>query len=70
MSGQPPLHGEIRQRDDGLFDVITGDATAGPFPSYSFAAAMAEGRPPESKPAKSFRRFKVIRELRIASTWS
>lgn len=62
-------HHQIHQRDDGLFDVITGDGdtAAGPFPSYAFAAQIAAGRAPEPKPAPAFRRFKVIREFRIAS---
>ena len=54
---------EIQPRDDGMFDVVTGDTAAGPFPSYAFAAAIAEGRAPEPKPAVMFRRYKVIREV-------
>ncbi|MHC2619440.1 hypothetical protein ACVIW2_001472 [Bradyrhizobium huanghuaihaiense] len=61
-------HHEIRQRDDGLFDVVAGEVTAGPFPTVSFAKMVAEGRAPESKPANKFRRFKIVREVLIGST--
>ncbi|WP_342728868.1 hypothetical protein AAFG07_20835 [Bradyrhizobium sp. B097] len=56
-------HREIRQRDDGLFSVVIGADEAGPFPSYVFAIAIAEGRVPELKPAAKFRRYKIIREV-------
>ena len=56
-------HHDIRQRDDGLFDVVCGDTEAGPFPTIAFAAAIAEGRAPEPKPARPFRRFKIVREV-------
>ncbi|MCP1844406.1 hypothetical protein ACVIHI_002673 [Bradyrhizobium sp. USDA 4524] len=59
---------EVRQRDDGMFDVVVGDVTAGPFPSYGFAVAIAEGREPERRPAVKFRRFTIVREVRIAAT--
>ncbi|MBR1164242.1 hypothetical protein [Bradyrhizobium elkanii] len=60
-------HHEIHQRDDGQFDVVNGDNVAGPFPSYGFAMAIAEGRAPELKQARPFRRFKIVREvLRLA----
>ncbi|MEY9131861.1 hypothetical protein ABIE79_003328 [Bradyrhizobium diazoefficiens] len=64
----PPHNSEVRQRDDGMFDVITGDVTAGPFPSYGFAQVIAGGGVPDAKPAPAIRSFKVIRGLRIAST--
>lgn len=54
---------QIHQRDDGLFDVVTGDVIAGPFPTISFAMMVAEGRAPEPRPAPKFRRFKIIREV-------
>ncbi|MHC2241228.1 hypothetical protein [Bradyrhizobium elkanii] len=56
-------HREIVERDDGLFSVLIGDTEAGPFPSRAFAAAIAEGRAPELKPARPFRRFKIVREV-------
>lgn len=67
MRGQPPLHCEVHQRDDGLYEVSTGDTAAGPLPSYAFAASVPAGTSPEPKPAPALRRFKLIRELRIAS---
>ncbi|WP_409193016.1 hypothetical protein [Bradyrhizobium sp. RDM4] len=54
---------EIHQRDDGLYDVISADTVAGPFPSYLFAEAIAEGRAPEPRPSTKFRRYKIIREV-------
>ncbi|MFB9262273.1 hypothetical protein ACFFWD_03675 [Bradyrhizobium erythrophlei] len=47
-----------------MFDIISGDTAAGPFPTISFAMMIAEGRVPEPKPTAKFRRFKVIREVR------
>jgi hypothetical protein len=60
-------HHEIHQRDDGMFDVIAGDTTAGRFETMSFAVALAEGRKPEPKPAAKFRWFKILREVLDAS---
>ncbi|WOH55138.1 hypothetical protein [Bradyrhizobium sp. BWC-3-1] len=60
------LH-EIHQRDDGLYEVISGDGAAGPFPSYLFAEAIAEGRAPEPKPAFR-RRFMIKREVSVAAS--
>jgi hypothetical protein len=55
---------EIRQRDnDGLFDVVTGDTAAGPFPTIAFAMQVASGNPPAPAPVAKFRRFTVIREV-------
>jgi len=54
---------EIYQTDDGQFEVVCGAAVAGPFPSYYFAAAIAQGGVPEPKPRVTFRRYKVIREV-------
>jgi len=58
-----PYRPEVRQRDDGMYDVISGDISAGPFPTIAFAAMVAEGRVPEPRPAPKFRRFMVIREV-------
>jgi hypothetical protein len=55
-------HHDIHPRDDGMFDVVSGDAIAGPFPTLAFAAAVA-GAAPERKPAAKFRRFwRIVRE--------
>lgn len=54
---------QIQQRDDGLFDVVSGDAIAGPFPTITFAMQIAGGYRPEPKPAAKFRRFKIVREV-------
>jgi hypothetical protein len=32
---------QIHQRDDGLYDVTSGDIVAGPFPSWVFAMQVA-----------------------------
>jgi hypothetical protein len=50
-------HHDVRQRDDGMFEVIYGDTIAGPFPTYSFAVRIANGHPPAPVPAN--RRIKV-----------
>ncbi|UFX41707.1 hypothetical protein HAP47_0020565 [Bradyrhizobium sp. 41S5] len=55
--------GEVRQRDDGMFDVVTGDIEKGPFPTRTFAAVIAERMVPEPKRAPRFRRFKIVREV-------
>jgi hypothetical protein len=58
-------HPEIRQRDlDGMFDVVTGDTIAGPFPTIAFAIQIAAGNQPAPAPVATFRHFKVIREVR------
>jgi hypothetical protein len=45
---------EIRQRDnDGLFDVVSGDMIAGPFPTISFALRVASGQPPAPAPPRN-----------------
>ncbi|NLS73290.1 hypothetical protein E3H11_31170 [Bradyrhizobium brasilense] len=54
-------HREIHQRDDGQYDVVCGNVTAGPFPSRAFAEVIAEGREPE--PAPKRRRWRAIREV-------
>ncbi|WP_369723874.1 hypothetical protein AB8Z38_07390 [Bradyrhizobium sp. LLZ17] len=54
---------EIHQRDDKLFELVCGDAVAGPFPSYLFAEPVAEGTAPEPKLATKFRRYKIVREV-------
>jgi hypothetical protein len=56
------LH-EIYQRDDGMFDVVSGDSTAGPFPTIAFALQVARGNRPEPAPAARSRHFKVILEV-------
>jgi hypothetical protein len=55
---------EIYQRDDGLYDVVNGDATAGPFPTIAFAMQVAADEKPDPVPVAKFRHFKVIREVR------
>jgi hypothetical protein len=65
----PHHHSEIRQRDDGWFDVVSGDIAAGPFETIAFAVAVARGTAPESKPAPKFRRlFKTVREMSLAAS--
>lgn len=61
---------EVRQRDDGLYEVVTGDIAAGPFPTISFAMRISEGRAPEPKPAATCRRrrFMIVREVSVASS--
>jgi len=59
---------EVRQRDDGLFEVVSGDKTSGPFETIAFATAIAEGRRPEPKPASRHRHYKLIREVRRAAS--
>ena len=57
-------HPEIRQRDhDGLFDVISGDTIAGPFPSRTFAMQIAYGEKPApiDNAGGRFRRFRIER---------
>jgi hypothetical protein len=57
----------IHQRDDGLYEVISGDDVAGPFPSWVFAMQVASGVRPEQKPVTKFHRFKAVREVKYAS---
>ena len=53
-------HSEIRQRDlDGMFDVVTGDTIAGPFPTIVFAIQVASGDPPA--PAAPSVKFRIRR---------
>jgi hypothetical protein len=55
---------EIQQRDnDGMFDIVTGDVIAGPFPTIAFALQIASGEKPVPAPIATPRHFKVIREL-------
>lgn len=63
MKGLPSVPCEIHQRDDGLFEVVNGNVTAGPFPTLSFAAAIAEGRVAEQTRSPKLRRFVVVREV-------
>jgi hypothetical protein len=54
---------QIHQRDDGFYDVVSGDDVAGPFPTINFAMTVASGVRPEPKPATKFHRFKAVREM-------
>jgi hypothetical protein len=56
---------DIHQRDDGMFDVVTGDTAAGPFPTIAFALAVAAGEEPEPvrTGAGKFRRFRIVRQV-------
>ena len=59
-------HPEIRQRDDGLFDVLDGGTVAGPFPTIAFAMQIATGEKPaniRNDIGGKFRRFRVVREV-------
>jgi hypothetical protein len=60
-------HPDIVPRDDNMFDVISGDIIAGPFPSRTFAMRVASGHPPAPAPATKFRRVQ-IREVRRDAT--
>jgi len=55
----PPI--EIIPRDDGMFDVVSGDNTAGPFPTISFAMQVATGEKPAPLVAGKFHRFRIVR---------
>jgi hypothetical protein len=39
-------HPDIVPRDDNMFDVVSGDIIAGPFPTTSFAMQVASGEKP------------------------
>jgi hypothetical protein len=54
---------EVYQRDDGLYEVFSGDTAAGPFPTITFALRVASGHPPTPAHLAKFRRFQ-IREVR------
>ena len=41
MPQSPPIVVDLVERDDGLFQIGIGDDAAGPFPSRSFAQAVA-----------------------------
>ncbi len=58
-------HLEIVPRDDGMFDVVSGDIIAG-LPTISFAMQVAGGHPPAPASIAKFRRIQ-IREVRNAS---
>jgi hypothetical protein len=61
-------HSEIRQRDnDGMFEVVSGDTAAGPFPTITFAMQVAGGHPPATAPIAKFRRIKISEVRRDAS---
>jgi hypothetical protein len=54
------LPAEIIQRDDGLYDVVSGETTAGPFPTRAFALSVAgDGSAPLS--VTKYRRIKAKR---------
>jgi len=56
-------HHDIRQRDhDGMFDIVTGDTIAGPFPTIAFALQVASGEKPSPVPGK-LRSFRIVREV-------
>jgi hypothetical protein len=55
---------EIQPRDDGWFDVVSGDTIAGPFPTVRFALQIASGERPTPAPVANFRRLKIVREVR------
>ncbi|UWU73050.1 hypothetical protein N2603_23385 [Bradyrhizobium huanghuaihaiense] len=57
---------QVQERDDGLFEIVSGDITKGPFPTRLFASKIASGEPPEPKEAVRFRHFRTLREVRIA----
>ena len=59
-----PRYPEIVPRDDGMYDVISGDTTAGPFPTIAFALRIASGHQPAPAPTTKFRRVQ-IREVRL-----
>lgn len=54
---------DIHQRDDGLYDVVNGDSTAGPFPTIAFAMQVAGGHPPAPAPVAKFRRIREVRNV-------
>jgi hypothetical protein len=57
-------HHEIHQRDnDGMFDVVSGDSAAGPFPTIAFAMQIAADEKPAPVKPGGFRRFKIVREV-------
>lgn len=53
----------VRQRDDGLYEVITGDIIAGPFPTITFALQIASNEKPAPVMSRKFHRFRIIREV-------
>lgn len=59
-------HREIHQRDDGLFDIVAGDAVIGPFRSRLDAETIVRNPEPERRPPPRPRRWKVVREVRLA----
>jgi hypothetical protein len=56
-------HPDIVPRDDNMFDVVSGDFAAGPFPTIAFALQVARGNRPEPAPAARSRHFKMILEV-------
>jgi hypothetical protein len=62
-------HADIVPRDDNMFDVVSGDFAASPFPTIAFAMQIASGENPA--PADNigvkFRRFRIVREASNAS---
>ena len=62
------LPGQIIPRDDGMYDVMRRESTAGPFPTITFALPIASGHPPAPAPATKFRRFEIRRARDAASS--
>ena len=58
---------EVRQRDDGWFDVMRGETVAGPFPTIAFALRIASGHQPAPAPISKFRRIQIREVQRNAS---
>lgn len=55
-------HNEVRHRDDGMFEVVSGEIVAGPFPTIIFAMQIAAGAKPTPVPRGRFRRCRIVRE--------
>jgi hypothetical protein len=57
---------QVFPRDDNMYDLVSGDTVAGPFPTIAFALRVASGHPPTSAPVAKFHRLQ-IREVRNAA---
>ena len=58
---------KIVLRDDNMYDLVSGDTTAGPFPTISFAMQVASGHPPTPAPVTKFRSLKIRERSNAAS---
>jgi hypothetical protein len=58
---------EIVPRDDNMYDLVSGDTVAGPFPTIAFAMRVASGLAPTPAPVTKFRRFQ-IKGARLAAS--